>query len=90
MALWDLIPELEALRRDEDGGNLHLEALAPGVDPRTLEVSVVQGTLTLRGEKPGLAQVSTDAYHRNERAAGRFTRTIDLPAPVDENKVRAE
>ena len=73
----------------EDEGNLYVEALAPGVDPTSLELSVLQGTLTIKGEKPGLAQVTADAYHRNERAAGRFTRTIDLPVQVDAGKVQA-
>ena len=74
----------------EDEGNLYVEALAPGVDPQSLDVSVLQGTLTIKGEKPGLAQVTADAYHRNERAAGRFTRTIDLPVQVDAGKVQAD
>ena len=74
----------------EDEGNLYVEALAPGVDPKSLELSVLQGTLTIKGEKPGLAQVTADAYHRNERAAGRFTRTIELPVQVDAGKVQAD
>ena len=51
---------------------------------------MVQGTLTIKGEKPGLAQVSAEAYHRNERAAGRFVRTIELPAEVEGAKVHAD
>lgn len=74
----------------EDEGNLYVEALAPGVDPKTLDLSVVQGTLTIKGEKPGLAQVSAEAYHRNERAAGRFVRTIELLAEVDPAKIHAD
>jgi HSP20 family protein len=74
----------------EDTNNLYVEALAPGVDPKTLDLSVMQGALTIKGEKPGLAQVSAEAYHRNERAAGRFIRTIALPAEVDATKVRGD
>ena len=74
----------------EDEGHLYVEALAPGVDPKSLDLSVVQGTLTIKGEKPGLAQVSAEAYHRNERAAGRFVRAIELPADVDAAKVHAD
>ncbi|MFQ5840634.1 MAG: Hsp20/alpha crystallin family protein, partial [Candidatus Methylomirabilales bacterium] len=74
----------------EDANNLYVEALAPGVDPKSLDLSVVQGRLTIKGEKPGLEQVSAEAYHRNERAVGQFNRTIDLPTEVDAARVRAE
>ncbi len=74
----------------EDEGHVYVEALAPGVDPKSLDLSVVQGTLTIKGEKPGLAQITADAYHRNERAVGRFNRTIELPTLVDAAKVHAD
>jgi HSP20 family protein len=50
----------------------------------------MEGALTIKGEKPGLAQVSAEAYHRNERAAGRFVRTVELPLAVDAGKVSAD
>jgi HSP20 family protein len=74
----------------EDEEHLYVEALAPGVDPKVLELSVLQNNLTIKGEKPGLAQVAAEAYHRNERAAGRFIRTIELPVAVDPEKVQAD
>ncbi len=74
----------------EDEQNVYVEALAPGVDPKSLYLSVMQGALTIKGEKPGLAQVSAEAYHRNERAAGRFVRTVDLPVEVDAGRVSAD
>jgi HSP20 family protein len=74
----------------EDAQNFYVEALAPGVDPKSLDLSVAQGTLTIAGEKPGLAQATAEAYHRNERAAGRFVRTIPLTADVDATRVSAE
>lgn len=73
----------------EDESNVYVEALAPGVDPKSLELSVAGDSLTLKGEKPGLAQVAAEAYHRNERAAGRFVRSIDLPAEVNREGIKA-
>ena len=74
----------------EDEQNVYVEALAPGVDPKSLDLSVIQGALTIKGEKPGLAQVTAEAFHRNERAAGRFVRSIELPAEVDATRIKAE
>jgi HSP20 family protein len=45
--------------------------------------------LTISGEKAKL-DVSDDKFHRNERAAGKFTRTIEVPAPIDADGVEAE
>jgi HSP20 family protein len=74
----------------DDGQNFYVEALAPGVDPDRFEVTVLGNTLTLSGEKRGLPDVPPERIHRSERAAGRFVRTIELPAEVDPNKVSAE
>lgn len=79
------------LNLNEDRDTLYVEALAPGLDPESIDLSLVRDQLTLSGEKPGTnGNVKSDAYHRNERAAGRFTRTITLPAEVDSKKTTAE
>ncbi len=75
----------------EDKDNIYVEALSPGLDTQSLNVTVVRNSLTLSGEKlTAQAGVQPEAYHRSERAAGKFVRTIELPAEVDEGKVRAE
>ena len=74
----------------DDGTNFQLEALAPGVDPAALEVTVVQNRLTLSGEKRSAGDVAPERLHRVERAAGRFVRTIDLPAEVEADRVEAQ
>ncbi|MBP8130553.1 MAG: Hsp20/alpha crystallin family protein [Candidatus Hydrogenedentes bacterium] len=75
----------------EDKDSVHVQALAPGLDPDSLDVSVLRDTLRIAGEKsPIKADVKPEAYHRNERGAGRFVRTLTLPAEVDGDKVKAE
>ncbi len=75
----------------EDRENYYVEALAPGIDPASLEVTVAHNTLTISGEKPAAgADAKPEAFHRNERAAGRFVRTIDLPSEVDDKGIRAD
>ena len=73
----------------QDGDDFRVEALAPGLDPAGVEVSAIRNTLTLRGEKPGLGSLAPERVHRTERAAGRFTRTVELRDEVDPDKVTA-
>jgi HSP20 family protein len=75
----------------EDQDNLYLEALAPGADANSFNISVVEDTLSISGEKPRVAgEVKPEAFHREERAAGKFVRSIELPVDIEEQKVNAE
>ena len=74
----------------EDKDNVYIEALAPGIDPQALELTTVRNTLTISGEKLGPSGVAAEAFHRSERAAGKFVRTIDLPVDVDSSRVSAK
>ena len=79
------------LNLSEDKDNLYVEALAPGIDASALDISVVRDTLRIAGEKqPISADTKPEAFHRNERSAGKFVRTLTLPVEVDGDKVTAE
>ncbi|HEY9071327.1 MAG TPA: Hsp20/alpha crystallin family protein [Candidatus Ozemobacteraceae bacterium] len=72
-----------------DENTVFVEAIAPGVDPSSLKVSVVKNSLTISGEK-AKSSIPEEDYHRCERAAGKFTRTVELPVDIDAEKVSAE
>jgi HSP20 family protein len=74
----------------EDRDALYVEALAPGINPDSLELSITRNVLTVAGEKRRLpVDVKPEALHRSERAAGRFVRTVELPVEVNTNQVQA-
>jgi len=73
----------------EDRDNVYVEALAPGVSPDSLNLSVQGNTLTISGEKPASCELPAEDYHRCERSAGKFIRTVEMPAPPDGAKVTA-
>lgn len=78
-----------AINLTEKGENFYVRAELPGLDPESLDISVVEGRLQLRGERKIDVEEQSASYHRREREAGLFRRTIALPARVDPGKVSA-
>ncbi len=75
----------------EKNDNYVVEALAPGVDPKGLDVSITGNVLTISGEKQrGHDEKEPERIHRNERAAGKFVKSIELPSEVEQENVSAE
>jgi HSP20 family protein len=74
----------------EDNNNFYVDALAPGLDPETLNVSVSGDQLVISGEKKPLPKnIKSEYVHRSERAAGQFTRSLSLSAGVESDRVQA-
>lgn len=68
-----------------------IEALAPGLDPEKVNVSVTGNMLTISGEKVRTnGDVKPESYHRSERATGKFVRTIEMPGEINADGVEAE
>ncbi len=78
-----------ALNVTEDANALYVRAELPGVRPESLDISVVEGRLLIKGERKIEAEEEKAGYHRKEREAGVFRRTISLPIRVDSGKVSA-
>jgi HSP20 family protein len=75
----------------EDKDHIYIEALTPGVDPQSMNITALHNRLTLAGEKSGVpGDIKAEAFHRNERASGKFIRTIYIPVEVDETRIQAE
>ena len=72
---------------NEDG--LLISAEVPGIDPADIDISVVGETLTLNGSRMANELEEGARYHRQERGFGKFSRSIQLPFPVNVDDVTA-
>ena len=67
-----------------------MKAELPDMSREDIEITLDNGTLTLKGEKKFSQDVKEDQYHRIERRYGAFQRSFSLPPTVDPSKVQAE
>ncbi len=66
-------------------------AFAPGLDPKSIQLQVERGVLSISGERPGSlpGRESRASVHLNERFSGRFHRVITLADDLDPGDARA-
>jgi HSP20 family protein len=67
-----------------------LKAELPDMTREDIDITVDNGTLTIRGEKKLSNEVKEEQFHRVERRYGSFARSFSLPPTVDSTKVAAE
>jgi len=78
-----------ALNLSEDADHYYVRAELPGVKPESLDISVVEGRLLIRGERKESPEEKEVYYHRRERESGFFRRSLNLPGRVAPDKVSA-
>lgn len=79
-------PAIEAYEAD---GDVVVRAELPGIDPNTVEISLSNDTLTIKGEAKSEHEDKGRSYYRRELRYGSFLRSIALPAGVEGDKARA-
>lgn len=72
---------------DNDTASVTMEL--PGVDPGSLDISVLDKALTIKGERAAEPLAEGEKYISRERVQGAFSRTVELPFPADAEKVEA-
>jgi len=73
----------------EHDGVIEVKAEVPGMQKEDIKVSVRDNMLQISGERKQENEKKDRTYHVLERSYGKFVRTIDLPAPVDADKIKA-
>jgi len=80
---------MPAVDVSETGKKIVVKAEVPGMDAKDIDISLNGRVLTIKGEKRDEHKEEGENYHRVERRYGTFSRTFELPADVDANKVKA-
>jgi HSP20 family protein len=74
----------------ETEGEYVLRADLPGLTKGDVEIEVKDGVLSVSGERRSEHHDSGEGFYRIERAFGRFSRSLDLPAGVEADSLAAE
>ena len=67
-----------------------LKAELPDMTREDIDITVDNGTLTIKGEKKFSNEVKEESFHRIERPYGAFSRSFSLPQTVDTARVGAD
>jgi HSP20 family protein len=86
---WPLTGEYPAVNVTRHDNQIVVDALCPGVDRATLDITVVGEALTIRGERKAEPGVPEERYHRRERPLGSFARTLTFGERLDPDRTRA-
>ena len=66
-----------------------VKAEVPGVDKDNLNISISDNMLTIKGEMKKEEETKEEDYYYSERSYGSFMRVLNLPAKVNEKKIKA-
>ena len=73
----------------EEKDDIVVKAELPGIEKNDIEVNLSDSLLTLKGEKKKEEKIEEENYYRSERSYGAFVRSVQLPAEVHADKVKA-
>ena len=81
-----LVPKMDVCETDAD---FEISAELPGLEEKDVQINFADGLLTIRGEKKSEKEEKDKNYHLVERNYGSFERTLQLPAGVDADSIKA-
>jgi HSP20 family protein len=80
------VPAINILEQDSA---VTITADLPGLEAEDVDVTVEEGTLSIRGERKLEEAAEGETYRRVERLHGSFERTFTLPNSIDVEKIEA-
>src|SRR5262245_18594833 len=82
----ELLPAMDVT---ETNNEIELTAELPGLEEKDVQINLTDNVLTIRGEKKSERDEKNKDYRVVERSYGSFYRTLEIPAGVDPDKVKA-
>jgi HSP20 family protein len=73
-----------------EDGNYIIQFVLPGVDPKEVQVSLMDNSLTIKGERKANHESTGKEYFVREVTYGAFQRSVMLPEGVDAAQVEAK
>src|SRR5206468_11625279 len=68
---------------------LEVTAELPGMEEKDVDITLTDGVLTIRGEKKTDHEEKGKDFRMVERSYGSFARSLQLPAGMDPNMIKA-
>ncbi len=80
------VPAMDLLEEDD---RYVLRADLPGLSEKDVNIELDERVLTISGERRSESVERKEGYHRVERASGRFSRSLTLPAGIEADAIEA-
>ncbi len=91
---YDAVPDRAAwqpaIELHDAGENLVLKAQLPGINTDNLDISATRNSVTINGEYRHEQQNNERGIYRSEFQYGKFSRTVNLPVGIQQDKVEAD
>jgi HSP20 family protein len=82
----ELMPSTDVTENDKE---IQITAELPGLEEKDVQINVADGVLTIKGEKKAEKEEKDKNYRLVERSYGCFSRSIELPAGVNPDSIKA-
>ncbi len=85
--LFSSMPNIDVAENDKE---FKVTADVPGMEEGDLKVEFSNKVLTIKGEKKLNREETQENYYITERWSGNFSRSIQLPIPINEDLIQAQ
>lgn len=82
----EFVPQMDVTESDKE---IEITVELPGLEEKDLQVNVADNILTITGEKKAEKEEKNKNYRLYERSYGSFSRSIELPAGIDADAIKA-